>query len=188
MRRAVFPVDFPYTELFLRQGVAPVETLPLRRTLAAPLTRRRLEALGRSPTEAVVGLSGARMSRELWEAARTLALSYRYVLLDAPGGEDLARELRREYGISLLLRPSADQLERADALLLFASRRDLTGENPILYTLYPGGEGGRGRLPLALPPALGDQAEPNCDREQLAAALYAQGAVTLESLLGEIPC
>ena len=64
----------------------------------------------------------------------------------------------------------------------------LTGENPILYTLYPGGEGGRGRLPLALPPALGDQAEPNCDREQLAAALYAQGAVTLESLLGEIPC
>ena len=188
VRRAVFPVDFPYTELFLRQGVAPVETLPLRRTLAAPLTRRRLEALGRSPTEAVVGLSGARMSRELWEAARTLALSYRYVLLDAPGGEDLARELRREYGISLLLRPSADQLERADALLLFASRRDLTGENPILYTLYPGGEGGRGRLPLALPPALGDQAEPNCDREQLAAALYAQGAVTLESLLGEIPC
>ena len=78
VRRAVFPVDFPYTELFLRQGVAPVETLPLRRTLAAPLTRRRLEALGRSPTEAVVGLSGARMSRELWEAARTLALSYRY--------------------------------------------------------------------------------------------------------------
>ena len=128
------------------------------------------------------------MSRELWDGAKTLALHYRYVLLDAPGAEDLARELRREYGISLLLRPSPDQLERADALLLFSPRKDLTGENPILYTLYPGGEAGRGRLPLVLPPALTDQVEPNCDQEQLAAALYAQGVVTLEDLLGEIPC
>ena len=188
VRRAVFPVDFPYTALFIRQGIAPIETLPLRRALAAPLTRRRLESLGRLPTEAVIGLYGERMSRELWDGARALAFSYRYVLLDAPGGEDLARELRREYGISLLLRPSPDQLERADALLLFSPRKDLTGENPILYTLYPGGEAGRGRLPLVLPPALTDQVEPNCDQEQLAAALYVQGAVTLESLLGEIPC
>ena len=188
VRSAVFPVDFPYTALFLRQGVAPVETVPLRRALAAPLTRRRLEGLGRRPTEAVVGLCGDRMSRELWDGARALALRYRYVLLDAPGGEDLARELRREYGISLLLRPSPDQLERADALLLFSPRKDLAGENPVFYTLYPGGEGGRGRLPLVLPLALADQTEPNCDREQLAAALYAQGAVTAEDLLGEIPC
>ena len=188
VRWAVFPVDFPYTALFIRQGVAPVETAPLRQVLAAPLTRRRLESLGRLPTEAVIGLYGERMSRELWDGARALAFSYRYVLLDAPGGEDLARELRREYGISLLLRPSPDQLERADALLLFSPRKDLTGENPILYTLYPGGEAGRGRLPLVLPPALTDQVEPNCDQEQLAAALYVQGAVTLESLLGEIPC
>ena len=188
VRCAVFPVDFPYTALFLRQGIAPVETVPLRRALAAPLTRRRLEGLSRRPTEAVVGLCGDRMSRELWDGARALALRYRYVLLDAPGGEELARELRREYGISLLLRPSPDQLERADALLLFSPRKDLTGENPVFYTLYPGGEGGRGRLPLVLPSALADQTEPNCDREQLAAALYAQGAVTAEDLLGEIPC
>ena len=185
VRYAVFPVDFPYTALFVRQGVVPIETVPLRRALAAPMTRRRLESLGRAPTEAVVGVYGERMSRELWDGAKTLALHYRYVLLDAPGAEELARELRREYGISLLLRPSPDQMERADALLLFSPRKDLTGENPILYTLYPGGEGGRGRLPLVLPP---DQAEPNCDREQLAAALYAQGVVTLEDLLGEIPC
>ena len=189
VRSAVFPVDFPYTALFLGQGICPVDTLPLRRALAAPLTRRKLESMGLGPTQAVVAVSAQRLIREAEDAVRSLALSFRYVLLSAgSGGEVLARELRREYGISLLLRPSVDQLERADALLLFASRRDLTGENPILYTLYPGGEGGRGRLPLALPPALGDQAEPNCDREQLAAALYAPGAVTLESLLGEIPC
>lgn len=188
VRWAVFPVDFPYTTLFIRQGVSPVETVSLRRVLAAPLTRRRLESLGLPPTEAVVGICGDRMCRELWDTVKTLALSFRYVLVDAPGGEELARELRREYGISLLLRPSPDQLERSDALLLFSPRKELAGENPILYTLYPGGEGGRGRLPLVLPAALAEQVEPNCDREQLAAALFSQGAVTLESLLTEIPC
>lgn len=188
VRTAVFPVDFPYMALFIRQGVLPVETLPLRRALAAPLVRRRLEALGLPPTEAVVALSGERMSRELWDAAKALALGFRYVLLDVRDGEDLARELRREYGVSLLLRPAPDQLERADALLLYAPRGDLAGDNPVRYTLYPGGEGGRGRLPLCLPAAVADQAEENCGREQLAAALYAQGALTLEDLLAEIPC
>lgn len=188
VRWAVFPVDFPYTALFIRQGVSPIETISLRRALAAPLTRRGLERLGLSPTEAVVGISGDRMTRELWDTAKALALSFRYVLLSAPEGETLARELRREYGISLLLHPSPDQLERSDALLLFAPRKELAGNNPILYTLYPGGEGGRGRLPLVLPAALAEQAEPNCDGEQLAAALFVQGAVTLEALLAEIPC
>lgn len=187
VRCAVFPVDFPYTALFLRQGVAPVETVPLRRALAAPLTRRRLEGLSLSPTEAVVGIYGDRMSRELWDTIKTLALSFRYVLVDAPGGEELARELRREYGISLLLRPSPDQLDRADALLLFSPRKELTGENPILYTLYPGGEAGKGRVPLRLPAALAESVEPNCDMEQLAAALFSQGTITLENLLAEIP-
>ena len=188
VRSAVFPVDFPYTALLIRQGISPVDTLPLRRALAAPLTRRRLESLGLSPTQAVVALSGERASREVTEAAKALALSYRYVLLSVrSGGEEFARSLRREYGISLLLRPSTDQLDRADALVLFSPRTDLSLNNPILYTLYPGGEAGRGRLPLCLPPALAEQAETNCDQEQLAAALYAMGALTAENLLAEIP-
>ena len=114
-----------------------------------------------------------------------MALSYRYVLLSARGGEDFARTLRREYGISLLLDPSADQIDRADALVLFAPRGDLAQDNKILYTLYPGGEAGRGRLPLCLPKALEDQTESNCDREQLAAALYGLGVLPLETLLAE---
>lgn len=188
VRSAVFPVDFPYTALFIRQGIVPVDTLPLRRALAAPLTRRRLEALGLPPTQAVVAVSAERAAREAAETAKALALSYRYVLLSArSGGEELARSLRREYGISLLLGPSPDQLDRADALVLFAPRGDLALDNPILYTLYPGGEAGRGRLPLLLPPALGEQVESNCDQEQLAAALYALGGLSLESLLAEIP-
>ena len=58
VRSAVFPVDFPYTALFIRQGVCPVDTLPLRRALAAPLTRRRLEGVGVPPTQAVGAVSG----------------------------------------------------------------------------------------------------------------------------------
>ena len=188
VRTAVFPVDFPYTALFIRQGVLPVDTLPLRRVLAAPLTRRRLERGGFQPTQAVAAVSGDRAVREVTECAKALALSYRYVLLSVRGdGAAFARDLRREYGISLLLDPSPDQLDRADALVLFSPRTDLSLNNPILYTLYPGGEAGRGRLPLCLPSALAEQTEPNCDREQLAAALYAAGALTAENLLSEIP-
>ena len=68
---------------------------------------------------------------------------------------------------------------------MFAPREDLARENPILYTLYPGGEAGRGRLPLSLPAALGSQMEANCDQEQLAAALYAMGGLPLETLLAD---
>ena len=185
VRNAVFPVDFPYTARFIRQGILPMDTLPLRRALAAPLTRRRLEALDCRPTQAVVAICGERATREVLETAKALALSYRYVLLGARGGEDFARNLRREYGISLLLDPAADQIDRADALVLFAPREGLALDNKILYTLYPGGEAGRGRLPLYLPKALEEQVESNCDKEQLAAALYSQGVLPLETLLAE---
>lgn len=186
IRSAVFPVDFPYTALFIRQGILPVDTLPLRRLLAAPLTRRRLENGGFQPTQAVAAVSGDRVIREVTDCAKALALSYRYVLLSVRGdAEPFARNLRREYGISLLLDPSPDQLDRADALVMFAPREDLARENPILYTLYPGGEAGRGRLPLSLPAALGSQMEANCDQEQLAAALYAMGGLPLETLLAD---
>lgn len=185
VRSAVFPVDFPYTALFIRQGVCPVDTLPLRRALAALMTRRSLEKLGLEPTQAVVAVTGERCAREVAECAKMLALGYRYVLLGVnSGGEAFARSLRREYGISLVLDPSPDQLDRADALVMFSQRGDLARNNPILYTLYPGGEAGRGRLPLALPEGIRDQVEVNCDLEQLAAALYATGGLPLESLLG----
>ncbi len=188
VRSAVFPMDFPYTQLFIRQGIVPVDTLPLRRRLAAPLVRRRLESMGLSPTQAVVAVSAERLSREAMDAVRLLALSFRYVLLWGGGGEELARSLRREYGVSLLLGPSRDQLDRADALLLFSPRQDLALRNPVLYTLYPGGEAGAGRLPLQLPAAVVEQLDPNCDQEQMAAALYSLGGITAGSLLAEIPC
>lgn len=189
VRRAVFPLDFPYTSLFIRQGILPVDPLPLRRALAPLLVRRDLERLGIAPTQAVLALSGDRLTPALADAVRTLSMSFRYVLLDVPSGaEELARSLRRGYGISLLLRPTLQQLHRADALLLYAPRSDLACENPLFYALYPGALRGRGVIPLTLPAAIRSQVEPNCSPDQLLSALFSQGALTLDTILSEIPC
>ena len=40
----------------------------------------------------------------------------------------------------------------------------------------------------AVADALEERLEPNCDREQLAAALFSMDVLTAESILGEIPC
>ena len=134
-----------------------------------------------------MALAGEYLSRELKTATKSLALAFRYVMLSVPeGGEELARELRREYGISLLLKPTKDQLERADALVLFAPRGDLSGENKVFCALYPGGEFTRGKVPLELGEMLSRTLPPNCDREQMTAALHAVGALTAEAVCGEI--
>ena len=121
-------------------------------------------------------------------SVRELTLSYRYVLLSLrSGGEELAQTLRRQYGISLLLNPSSEQLNRADALVLFSPRPDLLLENRVLCTLYPGADE-RGRIPLRLDPAFADTLPPNSSPDQLAAALYGAGTLPPERFLGEITC
>lgn len=186
VRQAVFPEDIPCADLFFRQGIVPVEVLPMRHALAAPLVQRQLTARGLSGTQAAVAISGQRLSRQLMETAKTLAIRYRYVLLDVPGGESFARYLRREYGISLLLSPGREQMERADALLLYSPREGLRESGRILYALYPGGDLGWDAVRYGLPAALAEQVEPNCCREQLLAALYGAGSLPLENILDEI--
>ncbi len=189
VRSAVFPVDFPYTAQFIHRGILPVDPLPLQRKLCAACVRERLEAIGVTPAQGVVAVVGEHMSREMEETARALALSYRYVLLSAAtGGESFARELRRKYGAALLLRPSRDQLERADALVLFAPRPELSGENRVLCALYHGGEFGRGRMSITLGGKLMAQVAPNCAADQLAAALYSMGMLPQEMVKCEITC
>ena len=187
VRQAVFPVDFPYTSEFLRQGVVPVDTLPLRREVCPYYVRRRLRELQIQPERGIIALSGGYLSRELREAAQTMALDFRYVMLAVPeGGEELARHLRRMYGVSLLLKPTRDQLERADALMLFDPRGDLSCENKVFCALYPGGEFTRGRVPLALEGEIARNLPPNCDREQFAAALHAMGMLEKTGIFDEI--
>ena len=188
VRRAVFPVDFPHTAAFLRSGIAPVDPMPLRRALAAQFVKRKFENLGISNTQAVVAVCGEHMNDEIGQMVRELALSYRYVMLAVrSGGEEFAARLRRQYGTALILAPSDDQLERADALVMFSPRRELRRENPVLCALYPGGEE-RGIVPISLGERLAGTVADNCAHEQLAAALYGMGIVPAQRLLGEITC
>lgn len=71
-------------------------------------------------------MAGSQLTGELVRTVTELSLRNRYVLLDLPyGGEELCRQLRREYGVTLLLSPAKEQLEGADVLLLFDRREDL---------------------------------------------------------------
>lgn len=188
VRRAVFPVDFPHTAAFLRAGVLPVDPAPLRCALGARFVKRKLDLLGLADTQPVVAVCGEHMNAEIAQTVRELASSYRYVMLSVrSGGEEFAAQLRRQYGTALILAPSDDQLERADALVMFAPRRELRRENPVLCTLYPGGDE-RGRVPIRLDSGLRTQVADNCAHEQLAAALYGLGIAPAQRFLGEITC
>lgn len=188
VRRAVFPVDFPHTAVFLRKGIAPIDPMPLRCALGARFVKNELERLGVANTRAVVAVSGDFVSEEMAKTIRELAESYRYVLLSVrSGGEEFGMRMRRQYGTALVLDPSIDQLERADALVLFSPRADLRRKNPVLCTLCHGGAS-RGRVPIRLDDTLAAAVADNCSHDQLAAALYSMGAAPAERFLGEITC
>lgn len=174
--QAVLPEPFPYREELAKLGIRPVSTLPLRRALAADWARAVLTSRGLSPGSARVAVAGEQLTGELVRTVTELALGCRYVLLDLPyGGEELCRQLRREYGVSLLMGPSRDQLEGADVLVLFAPREDLKRERGVTLTLYEGGE--EALPPLLLPPALEEQLPAGCHRGQLLAVLREAGAI-----------
>ena len=107
--------------------------------------------------------------------SRSWPCGHRYVLVDVPyGGEALAGQLRREYGVSLLLSPTRQQLEEADVLVLFAARTDLRRKNPVVLPLY---DESAPLPPLLLPPALEEQLPRGLRRPQLLAALVEGGVL-----------
>ena len=173
--RLVVPEKFAYGEQLEKADVAPVSTLPLRRTLAADLTRTAMAARNLSGGSAKLAVAGDQLSGELVRTVTELALGNRYVLVDVPyGAEALAGQLRREYGVSLLLGPSRQQLEEADVLVLFAARTDLRRNNPVVLPLY---DEAAPLPPLLLPPVLEDQLPPGLCRPQLLAALVESGVL-----------
>ena len=102
-----------------------------------------------------------------------LTLRHHYVLLDLPyGGEELARQLRREYGVSLMLSPSKEQLEAADAMVCFDPRPDCLGPGRI--PLY---DGASPMPPLSLPPALEEQLPAGVRRDQQLTVLREAGSL-----------
>jgi len=111
--RLVVPEAFAYGEQLEKVGVAPVSTLPLRRALAADLARAVMAGRNLSGGSARLAVAGDQLSGELVRTVTELALGNRYVLLDVPyGGDTLANQLRREYGVSLLLSPPGSRWKR----------------------------------------------------------------------------
>ena len=133
------------------------------------VTRRRVLAAGKKLRKRGV----AQVVRTVTE----LALRHRYVLLDLPyGGEELCRQLRREYGVSLLLGPDREQLEGADALVLFDPRADLRRRDGVTLPLYDEAAPMGG---VSLPPALEERLPEGAGRGQMLAALVEAGVLRL---------
>ena len=171
--RVVLPTDFPWSDLPGRQGLRIVSTLPLRRRLAADWVRVELEEKKIPPGSARVAVVADALTGEMVRTVTELVLRHRHVLLDLPrGGEELCRQLRREYGAAVLLAPSREQIETAEAVLLFDAREITAGQ--ICLRLYEEEQ----LLPrLLLPPLLEEQLPPGADRGQLLGALQEAGAL-----------
>ena len=105
--RVVLPEGFAYGQQLEKWDQHPVSTQGLRRAIAADWVRWLLMEQGTPTAGARVAVSAERLTGEVVRTVTELSLRHRYVLLDLPrGGEDLCRQLRREYGVSLLLGPS----------------------------------------------------------------------------------
>ena len=183
--RVVLPAEFPWGDLPGRQGLQTVSTLPLRRRLAADWAGAELKGKGISPGSARVAVAADNLTGEVVRTVTELVLRYRHVLLDLPrGGEELCRQLRREYGAAVQLAPSREQMDAAEAALLF-DKREIADRN-ICLRLYEETQ----PLPgLLLPPRLEEQLPPGADRGQLIAVLQEAGAlkpgqVTLREMAG----
>ena len=175
---AVFPEAFPYTEIFEKYNVLPVEVMRLYRSIAGEWLRSELASRGISGATRVA-VCADHLTGELVRAVTELCLRYRYVLLDIPdGGEELARQLRREFGVSLLLRPTQEQIEAAEALLLFTPRPEL--HCGVTLPLYDGAD-----IPahVALSVPVQEERTPHgCRRDQLFAALCSAGVLRAEQI------
>ena len=173
--RVVLPEEFAYGPQLEKWDLHPVSTLGLRRAIAADWVRWFVAEQGTPAAGARVAVSAEQLTGEVVRTVTELSLRHRYVLLDLPrGGEDLCRQLRREYGVSLLLGPSKEQLEGAEALVLFDPRTDLVRKDPAVLTLY---DETQALPPISLPPAAEEALPQGADRGQLLAALREAGVL-----------
>ena len=189
VRQAVFPEDFPWMEQFARRGVLPVDPLPLYRRLAPRLVRQRMADLGLSPGAVTVAAVGDNLTGELEKILTQLALQVRYLTVSMKyGAEEFCHSLRREYGVSVLQRPTRAQLEGAEALLLFSRRETLACGNPIVLHLYGGAETlSANGIAFGLPGKLAGMVEENCCRDQLLSALLTAGILQNDQIpIGEV--
>ena len=128
--RTLLPRDFGRWEWLEREGFCPVDPSPFLRANAGNLAKAGLERRGVAPERATVSLSGLRADGGMFRAAAQLCPKVRRLVIDVPrGGEELAEQLRREFGIPVL--PPG---ERADLELRF--QREGQGNSPAALELF----------------------------------------------------
>ena len=171
VRRVILPEGFPYGEILAGEGVFPVETLPLWRSLAAELAWRALRERGAGGEGAAV--CADTLTGEVRRTVEALLRRCRTVSLDAPDPEGAyARGLRRSLGAALRTGDAG-----AEVRLLFARREpERAGDIP----LYPGAEGPKAAL--RLPEKWEARLPEGTQREQIAAALLAAGRLRREEI------
>lgn len=168
----ILPPDFPWREIPEKYGLRPVSTVPLRRQLAAELAEAAFAAES-GAADLQISVSAKRLSGDVVQAVRKLALRHRYVLLDVPyGGEDLCRQLRREYGVSLLL-ADAEGIPAGVARLVF----DPNERGPAAKKQLRLWDETLPLPPLLLPPAMEEQLPSEYDRVQLLSVLLEAGVI-----------
>jgi len=183
--RVILPEDFLWKELLERAGVRPVSTLPLRRLLAADWAAAELGERGIPAGSARVAVAADRLTGEAVRTVTELVLRYRHVLLDIPrGGEELSRQLRREYGAALQLISAREQLEEADAAVLFDPREMAGGR--VCLRLY---EESQPMPSLLLPPLLEGQLPVGAARLAILSVLWEAGMLKPGqiTLAGKLP-
>lgn len=173
VRQVILPEDFKREDLLEPWGLQRVSTLPLRQMLAADWARRSLEERKIPAAGARVAVIAGGMTGAVVRTVTELALRHRYVMLQVPyGGDQLCHQLRREYGVSLLLKPGREQLDTADVTLLFEPRQE-SGRAGCLAVFDE-----TVSLPrLSLPPALEDILPPDAERIQMLEILLESGVL-----------
>ena len=100
--RALLPPGFGEREMLEKWGLRRVCPDSFLRAHAPELTAQALLRQDRGMGEATVALSGPRADGELGRTALALCPQVRRLVIDAPGGEGLARRLREQFGVPVL--------------------------------------------------------------------------------------
>ena len=100
VRLAAFPADYPYTNIFLRKGIAAPDVTRLNLACAPQIALSALQQSGAAAENANVALVSEKTCGEVHSAAHSLARTVRYLTLRTPDAEALAHALRREYGVA----------------------------------------------------------------------------------------
>lgn len=176
--RAVFPVNFPYMDLFCQQGILPASDLALRRAVAPELLLWKMRAAGIAPERAAVAVLAPASTAEVELLLRELAPRVRYLSLWAGGaGEQLAESLRWEQGVALRMTGRDALFSGVQGALLLENPRENENLPRITVPLWPGSEERISDF-FSLPTIRG-----NPSPEQLLGALFAGGVIKKDAFL-----